>query len=70
MQAKKDSFENLIKMFSPGVVMIQETKFYKRGTINFENFISFEKVRGQGEGGGLLTLVHKSFDPVMIQTKS
>ena len=32
--------------------------------------ICFEKVRGQSEGGGLMTLVHNSLNPVLIPTKS
>ena len=38
LKGKKDSFENLLKVFSPAIVMIQETKLYKKGTMNFENF--------------------------------
>ena len=49
--------------------MLQETKLYKRGTMKFENFQCFEKIRNEKEGGGLMTLVHKNFDPVVIPTK-
>ena len=70
LKAKKDSFENVIKLFFPRVAMIQETKLYRKGTMNFENYTCFEKVRGQSEGGGLMTLVHNSLDPVLIPTKS
>ena len=70
LNGKKDSFENLIKEFCPGVAMVQETKLYRKGTMRFENYSCFEKVRGQKEGGGLMTLVHNSFDPIYIPTKS
>ena len=69
LKGKKDSFENLLKIFSPAIVMLQETKLYKRGTMKFENFQCFEKIRNEKEGGGLMTLVHKNFDPVVIPTK-
>ena len=67
LKAKEDSFENIIKELCPGV---QETKLYRKGTMCFENYSCFEKVRGQSEGGGLMTLVHNSLNPVLIPTKS
>ena len=70
LKAKKDSFENIMKVFSPGVAMIQETKLYRKGTMCFNNYSCFEKVRGQSEGGGLMTLVHNSLNPVLIPTKN
>ena len=50
--------------------MIQETKLYKRGTMNFENFQCFDKVRNEKESGGLMTLIHKNLTPVLIPTKN
>ena len=70
LKAKKDSFENIMKVFSPGVAIIQETKLYINGTMCFNNYSCFEKVRGQSEGGGLMTLVHNSLNPVLIPTKN
>ena len=70
LKGKKDSFENLLKVFSPAIVMIQETKLYKKGTMNFENFQCFEKIRNDKEGGGLMTLIHENFNPVIIPTKN
>ena len=46
--------------------MLQETKVYRKGQIKLENFCVFEKVRGQSEGGGLLTMVHENFEPVLV----
>ena len=70
LKAKKDSFENSMKVFSPGVAMIQETKLYRKGTMCFNNYSCFEKVRGQSVGCGLMTLVHNSLNPVLIPTKN
>ena len=53
-----------------GVGMFQETKLYKKGQIKLENFYSFESLRGQGEGGGLLTMVHENFEPVLIPNQN
>ena len=54
LKGKINSFENLLKMFSPAIVMLQETKLYRRGTLKFENFQCFGKLRGEKEGGGLM----------------
>jgi hypothetical protein len=69
LKCKKDTFENLLKVFCLGVAMIQETKLYKRGTMMFEHYSCFEKVLGQNECGGLMTLVHDSPNPIYIPTK-
>ena len=66
IKAKSDSFKNVLNQLKPGVVMLQETKLYRKGTLKFDNFCVFEKVRGQNEGGGLLTLVHQNFEPIML----
>ena len=46
--------------------MLQETKLYKKGQIKMDNYCVFETVRGVSEGGGLLTMVHENFEPVLI----
>ena len=69
LKGKKDSFDSLLNQFSARVAIIQETKLYKKGTLRFKNYSCFEKVRGQGEGGGLMTLVHNSLEPIFIPTK-
>ena len=60
LNGKKESFESLLKLFSPAVVMLQETKLYKRGTLKFEQFKCFEKIRSDKKGGGLMKLIHKT----------
>ena len=51
--------------------MLQETKLYRQGQIKVDNYNIFENLRGQSEGGGLLTMVHENFDPVLVpRTKS
>ena len=51
LKGKINSFENLLKIFSPAIVMLQETKLYRRGTIKFEQFQCFENyvVKKKGE---------------------
>ena len=72
IKSKKDSLQNLIKQLSPGVgvVMLQETKLYKKGSIKFKDMCVFEQLRGVNEGGGLMTLVHENLKPVQIPMKT
>ena len=46
--------------------MLQETKIYRKGQIKVKNYNIFEKVRGQAQGGGLLTMIHENFEPIHI----
>ena len=70
LKGKKESFESLLKILSPAIVMLQETKLYRRGTLKFEQFECFEKIRSDKKGGGLMTLIHKNFEPVVIPTRN
>ena len=64
--SKKDSFINLINSVMPAVGMFQETKLYKKGQIQLEKYCVFESIRGDKEGGGLLTMVQSNFEPVLV----
>ena len=66
IKAKLDSFQNVINQLKPGVAMLQESKLYEKGTLKFNDYCVFEKVRNQNEGGGLVTLVHNNFEPIMV----
>ena len=70
LQSKKDSFFKLMNSFTPGVAMFQETKLYKKGQITLKNYCSFESIREQGQGGGLLTMIHENFEPVLIPNQN
>ena len=61
LKRKRESFESVIKQLDAGVAMLQETKLYRKGTMKFKDLCVFEKIRGQNEGGGLMTLVHENF---------
>ena len=68
LKAKKDSLIENIRLFErPSVITIQETKFRKMGTLKIENYEVFEKIRMGSYGGGLLTAVDKSLEPVLIE---
>ena len=67
LKAKKDSLKENVKLFNyPSVITVQETKYRKSANFKLENYQIFEKLR-PGFGGGLLTAVDKSLDPVLIQ---
>ena len=46
--------------------MFQETKLYKKNQFKLENYCIFESIRGEKQGGGLLTMIHSNFQPVLI----
>ena len=70
LKAKKDSLLENMKLFGyPSVITVQETKLRKCGSIKLENYQIFEKNR-PGFGGGLLTAVDQSLEPVLIEAAS
>ena len=70
LTSKKESLINVMNTIKPAVGMFQETKLYKKGQLKLENYCIFESIRGEKEGGGLMTLVHSNFEPVLIPQKS
>ena len=58
---------NAIKALSPAVILLQETKLYKQGVVTLKGFVTFEKQRKYGAGGGLFTAVHENLAPMMIE---
>ena len=63
---KKESFERYLNLFLPGVFFIQESKLRKKNKIKHPNYITFEYLRENNNGGGLLTAVHKALNPVSV----
>ena len=71
LKAKKDSLIENIRLFDrPSIITIQETKFRKMGNLKIENYEIFEKIRTDGYGGGLLTAIEKSLEPVLIEASN
>ena len=66
LKGKIDSLKRIIQVFTPGVIMLQETKMKKTGVLRLSDFTVFEKLRDNSEGGGLMTLVHDNLKPIMI----
>ena len=66
---KGKSLEKNIEKFSPGVVILQETKMKKVGQIKLPGFTIFEKIRENNEGGGLMSIIHNNLKPIQIPSE-
>ena len=47
IKAKSDSLQNVLHQLNPGVVLIQESKLYQKGTLKFDDYCVFERIRNQ-----------------------
>ena len=65
---KKESFFRTIKTLCPSVYFVQETKARRKNKIKLNDYVTFEHVRKNKGGGGLLTAVHRNLEPVNIAT--
>ena len=63
---KNESFERNLNHFLPGVFFVQESKLRIKNKIKHPNYVNFEYIRKDCGGGGLLTAVHKSLNPVSV----
>ena len=63
---KKDSFERNIDLFKPSVFFLQETKTKSKNKLKIKDYTVFEHVRKNRGGGGLMTVVHNTMNPVSI----
>ena len=68
LNAKKETFFNIINQLSPSVITVQETKMRTIGQIRIPGYQNFEKIRSNKAGGGLLTSVLEDLNPVLIST--
>ena len=63
---KIQSLKSLISRFEPAVILLQETKVRSKNKLKLDNYFVYEHIRTESGGGGLLTAVHKSLEPVEI----
>jgi exonuclease III len=66
MTGKLESLKRAIEVFNPGVIMLQETKLKRQGLIKLKDFVVFEKLRENTEGGGLMSVIHENLKPILI----
>ena len=67
---KIDSLHRLVSKFKPAAIFIQETKARSKNKFKIDNYDCFEPQRTNSNGGGLLTAIHKSLNPVESSTDS
>ena len=65
---KQDSLKETMMTFKPSILTLQETKVRKHGTLKIKGYQMFEKIRKDGNGGGLLTAANENLNPVLIST--
>ena len=67
--SKKESLKAIIEnMKYCGVFFLQETKVHRKGLVKIQNFEIFEVVRSLKSGGSILTGIHKSLQPILINS--
>ena len=66
ISSKKESLYSIINSKLPGAFFLQETKVHRKGLIKLPQYEIFEVLRKSGQGGEILTGVHKSLQPILI----
>ena len=69
LKGKTESFFSLINIFSPSIITIQETKHKRIGTTKLAGYQTFEMVRANKGGGGLLKAVKEDLNPVLVSQR-
>ena len=59
LKSKQQSFTNLLDTDRPQIFMIQETKLKRKNQVRVEEYETFEKVRKNKGGGGIMIGVQK-----------
>ena len=65
--SKKMTFKKVINELRPSVFMVEETKFKDSGKLKIENYIIYELIRQNKEGGGLALGVIKELNPAWVR---
>ena len=61
-----ESLYRIINVFQPGVIFLQETKIRVKNKLKLRGYHVFENIRVNSAGGGLMTAVHESLNPVDV----
>ena len=65
---KTESLFRIVSLLKPGVIFIQETKARRNNKFSIDDYVCFDSVRTNSEGGGLLTAVHKALNPISVSS--
>ena len=66
---KVESFKRNISLFNPAVYFVQESKVPHKGKVKLSDYVIFEQIHKDGNGGGLLTALHTNLNPVSVGTE-
>ena len=69
LTGKMKSLEKVIENFSPGIILLQESKLKSINRIKVPGFTIFDKTRENNEGGGLISIIHNNLKPVLIPSE-
>ena len=66
LNCKIESYVRNVSVFKPGAIFVQETKARQKRKFELENYKTFEQIRANNSGGGLLIAIPESMNPVGI----
>ena len=67
LRSKLFTFKKIISELKPSVFFCEETKFKDTGKLKIDNYVIFELVRKNRDGGGLALGCDKSLKPVWVR---
>ena len=67
LKSKINTFKKVLVDLQPSVFFIQESKYKSTGKLKLENFVIFELVRQNREGGGLALGCAQELQPVWLR---
>ena len=67
LRSKLTTFRKVLSELKPSILFVEETKYKDIGKFKFENYVIFEMVRKNRDGGGLALGCVQEFKPVWIR---
>ena len=67
LRSKLSTFRKVLTELKPSVFFVEETKYKNIGKLKFENYVIFELLRKNKDGGGLALGCTKELQPVWLR---
>ena len=67
LRSKLSTFRKVLTELKPSVFFVEETKYKNSGKLKFENYVIFELLRKNKDGGGLALGCAKELQPVWLR---
>ena len=67
LRPKLFTFKKVLNELKPSAFFLQETKFKEAGKLKLDNYVIFEKVRNNRDGGGLAFGCIPELSPVWVR---